>query len=172
MKIETERLILREMTEDDLPALSKILQDKEVMYAYEHAFPAAEVREWLDRQMRRYQEYDHKSGLWAAVLKETNEMIGQCGLTLQDYRDKLVPEIGYLFRKEFWHRGYATEAAMACKCYAFGTLNRDEVFSIIRDTNIASQKVARRVGMTVKDRIVKHYYHMDMPHLVFSVQKS
>lgn len=170
MKLETERLILREMTEEDLPGLSLILQDEEVMYAYEHAFSSEEVQEWLNRQTRRYEEYRHRFGLWAVVLKETGEMIGQCGLTLQEYREREVPEIGYLFRKEFWHQGYATEAAVACKHYAFRTLNYDEVFSIIRDTNIASQKVALRNGMSVKDRLVKHYYHMDMPHLVFSVK--
>lgn len=54
MEIETNRLVMREMTEKDLPALAEILQDKDVMYAYEHAFSEAEVREWFDRQTQRY----------------------------------------------------------------------------------------------------------------------
>lgn len=98
-------------------------------------------------------------------------MTGQCRLTLQEYRDRQVPETGYLFRKEFRHRGYAAEAAMACKHYAFGTWNYDEVFSIIRDTNTVSQRVALRSGMSAKDRVVKHYYGTDMPHPVFSVRR-
>lgn len=167
--IETNRLQLREMTEADLPSLSKILQDPEVMYAYEHAFSDEEVREWFDRQVKRYEMYEHRYGLWAVILKETGEMIGQCGLTLQDTEEGQVLEIGYLFQKAYWHQGYASEAAIACKQYAFDVLGEKEVYSIIRDNNIASQNVARRNGMTVKTRYVKHYYDMDMLHLVFSV---
>ena len=170
--IETDRLQLREMTEADLPSLGKILQDPEVMYAYEHAFSDEEVREWFDRQVHRYELYEHRYGLWGVILKETGEMIGQCGLTLQDTKEGQVLEIGYLFQKAYWHQGYATEAAIACKNYAFEVLGEEEVYSIIRDNNIASQNVARRNGMTVTSRYVKHYYGMDMLHLVFSVRKS
>ena len=170
MILETKRLYLREMTQSDFPALCKILQDAEVMYAYEHAFSDEEAQSWLLNQQRRYETYGF--GLWAVILKETGEMIGQCGLTMQDYNDGQVLEVGYLFQKKFWHRGYATEAAIACKVYAFETLGADEVYSIIRDTNIASQNVAKRNGMSVKDMFVKHYYNTDMPHLVFSVRRE
>lgn len=73
-------------------------------------------------------------------------------------------EIGYLFERTYWHKGYATEAARACKKYPFEILKADEVCSIIRDTNIASQNVAIRNGMVVKDSWVKHYRGVDMPH--------
>ena len=99
-------------------------------------------------------------------------MIGQCGLTMQDCNGKQVVEVGYLFQKAYWHKGYATEAAVACKQYAFDTLNADEVFSIIRENNAASIAVARRNGMTETDRLTKHYYGMDMPHLVFSAKRN
>lgn len=170
MILETERLYLREMTENDYPALCKILQDEEVMYAWEHAFSDEEVRDWIKNQLNRYNETG--VGYWAAVLKETDEMIGQCGLLKQDYNGGNVFEIGYLFRKDYWHKGYATEAAAACKEYAFNTLNVDEVYSMIRDNNIASQNVAKRNGMTIIDTIIKHYYNIDMPHYVFVTKKS
>lgn len=167
--LETERLYLRKLTDDDFENLCKILQDKNVMYAYEHAFSNEEVKEWLTRQQKRY--VNDGFGLWGVILKENNEMIGQCGLTLQDYKDKKVIEIGYLFQKKFWHKGYAIESAKACKEYAFNILNIDEVFSIIRDNNFSSQKVAIKNGMEKRDLIIKHYYNMDMPHFVFSVRK-
>lgn len=170
MILETERLYLREMTQDDFAALCKILRDKDVMYAYEHAFDEAEAQAWLAKQMKNYEAYGF--GLWAAVLKATGEMIGQCGLTMQAYGGGEVLEVGYLFQKAFWHRGFASEAAAACKVYAFDKLGAGEVFSIIRDTNLASQNVARRNGMTIRDEFVKHYYGVDMPHLVFSVKKA
>ncbi|MEL7647343.1 MAG: GNAT family N-acetyltransferase [Sedimentibacter sp.] len=169
MILETKRLYLRQMKQSDLSALSKILQDPEVMYAYEHAFDDVEVQDWLNRQLARYKEDGF--GLWAVILKSTDEMIGQCGLTMQKYNNIQVLEVGYLFQKEFWHKGFASEAAIACKEYAFENLNADEVYSIIRDTNIASQNVAGRNGMTLKDRFIKHYYSIDMPHLVFSVKR-
>jgi RimJ/RimL family protein N-acetyltransferase len=170
MKIETERLFLREMQQADYPALCKILQDADVMYAYGGAFDDNEVQEWLDRQIGRYREFSF--GLWAVILKETGEMIGQCGLTIQNYKDSQVLEAGYLFQKAFWHCGYATEAAMACRDYAFGKLKADEVFSIIRENNVASQNVALRIGMTIKGRFIKHYRGTDMPHFLYSVRNK
>ena len=81
MILETERLYLREMDPADFPALCEILQDEDTMYAYEGAFNDSEAREWLERQISRYQKWNF--GLWAVVLKETGKMIGQCGLTMQ-----------------------------------------------------------------------------------------
>lgn len=162
MILEAERLYLREMNQSDFASLCRILKDDETMYAYEGAFSDDEVREWLDRQIARYQKWGF--GLWAVILKDINEMIGQCGLTMQNWKDDEVLEIGYLFERAHWHKGYASEAAKACKKYAFETLNASEVCSIIRDTNIASQNVAIRNGMTVKDKWTKHYRGMDMPH--------
>lgn len=169
MIIETARLYLRELQQSDLDSLSKILQDEQTMVAYEGAFDDTEVQSWLEKQLDNYRREGF--GLWAVVLKETNEMIGQCGLTWQDFAVQKVLEIGYLFQRAFWHHGYAIEAAEACKKYAFEQLNAEEVFSIIRDTNTASQKVAERNGMTRSGEFVKHYRGVTMPHYVYSVQK-
>lgn len=153
---------MREMTQEDFPALCRIMQDEEVMYAYEGAFNDEEVQGWLDRQRMRYQKLGF--GLWAVVLKESNEMIGQCGLTMQPWKEEEVLEIGYLFQQAFWHKGYAAEAARGCKKYAFEVLKAKEVCSIIRDTNTASRRVALRNGMEKKDSWVKHFRGIDMPH--------
>ncbi len=91
-------------------------------------------------------------------------MIGQCGLTMQPWKEDEVLEIGYLFEKSYWYQGYATEAAIACKKYAFEVLKAKEVCSIIRDTNIPSQNVAIRNGMTIMDQWIKHYRGVDMLH--------
>lgn len=168
--LETPRLILREMTTSDLTAICRVLQDEKTMYAYEHAFSDEEAQAWLNNQLRRYREDGF--GLWAVVLKESGEIIGQCGITLQDVNGEWFPEVGYLFERAYWHRGFATEAAIACKEYAFNVLGLDTVYTIIRDNNIASQNVAKRNGMTVCGRIVKHYYGMDMPHLVYRAERD
>ncbi len=100
MILETERLYLREMNQSDFDSLCSILQDEDTMYAYEGAFSDDEVQEWLDKQIFRYQKWNF--GLWAVILKETNEMIGQCGLTKQPWKDKEVLEIGYLLARPYW----------------------------------------------------------------------
>lgn len=169
MILETERLYLREMNQGDFDSLCKILQDEDTMYAYEGAFSDEEVQEWLDRQISRYQKWNF--GLWAVILKETDEMIGQCGLTMQLWKETEVLEIGYLFNRYYWHKGYAIESAKACKKYAFKKLKADEVCSIIRDTNTASQNVAVRNGMRIVDTWTKHYHGMDMPHYRYVIQR-
>lgn len=170
MILETERLYLREMTQADFNSLCNILQDEDTMYAYEGAFSDNEVQEWLERQIARYQKWNF--GLWAVILKETDEMIGQCGLTMQPWKETEVLEIGYLFNRLYWHKGYATEAAKACKKYAFETLKADEVCSIIRNTNTASQNVAIRNGMKRKDTWTKYYRGVDMPHYRYVIQRE
>ncbi|MEG0218119.1 MAG: GNAT family N-acetyltransferase, partial [Raoultibacter sp.] len=80
-----------------------------------------------------------------------------------------VLEIGYLFERQYWHHGYATEAAIACKKYAFEIVGAAEVCSIIRDSNRASQNVAIRNGMVIRDTGIKHYRAVEMPHYRYVV---
>ena len=99
MIFETERLYLRKITQDDLADLAEILQNPNVMYAYEHDFSDNDVQVWLNRQIERYNK--NGVGLWAVILKDTNEMIGQAGLTMQPYKNTEVLEIGYLLKEKF-----------------------------------------------------------------------
>lgn len=169
MVLETERLILRELCQVDFQDLAEILQNPNVMYAYEHSFSDSDVQIWLDRQIERYKKYGF--GLWAIVLKDTGEMIGQAGLTMQPYKNTEVLEIGYLLKERFWHYGYAREAAMGCKKYAFEKLNKDRVYSIIKADNLASMKVAENIGMSKEDEFITQYYNGDMLHFLYSVSK-
>lgn len=169
MILETERLYLREMTQNDFKDLAKMLQNPKVMYAYEHDFSDKDIQEWLDRQIERYRKYGF--GLWAMILKDTNEMIGQAGLTIQLYKDIEVLEIGYLLKENFWHNGYAREAALGCKKYAFEKLNRNKVCSVIKADNIASIKVAESIGMSKEDEFITRYYNGDMLHFLYSIYR-
>ena len=168
--IETERLYLREMTMQDFDAIARILQDKDVMVAYEGAFDDTTVLAWIQNQKKRYIEDGF--GLWAVVVKKTDSIIGQCGITLQDVHEQRVKEIGYVFAKAYWHQGYAIEAAQACKRYGFETLHAMNLYSIIRDTNQASKQVALRNGMTCVDQIVKTYRGVVMPHEVYRITEE
>ena len=94
------------------------------------------------------------------------EWLGYVGLHRVTYSGGMEGQVEILWRLRYdvWGQGYATEAAQACRQYAFETLGADEVCSIIRDTNTASQQVALRNGMHKADRMVKHYRGVDMPH--------
>jgi len=168
--LETERLRLRQWRMDDIDHLKRFLQDKDVMYAYEHVFSDEEVQNWLNWNINSYKENGY--GLWAIERRDTGEVIGECGLTNQTVEGQSCLEVGYHLVKRHWHKGYGIEAAKACKRYAFETLNKKEVVSIIRDTNIASMNVAIRNGMVIIARFTKHDYGRDMPHYVFSVKKK
>ena len=167
--LETKRLVLREMKQSDFQDLADILQNTEVMYAYEHDFSDTDVQIWLERQMERYRKYGF--GLWAIILKSTNEMIGQAGLTMQPYKNTEVLEIGYLLMKNFWHCGYAKEAALGCKRYAFEHLKKDKVYSVIKADNFSSIKVAESIGMSKEDEFITRYYSGNMLHFLYSVHK-
>lgn len=170
MILETHRLKLRELTPADLPALREILQDQETMVAYEGAFDEVQVQDWLDRMLTRYRTDGY--GLWAVILKSNGQLIGQCGLTNQEVLGETVVEVGYLFNRAFWHHGYATEAAEACRDHAFSILGTERMYAQIRDTNLASMNVAIRLGMTVRGRFTKYYRGVDMPHLAFAVDRD
>lgn len=170
MIIETNRLKLKPICDDNFNDLKLLLQDSEVMYAYEPPFSDEECKTWFNNQLDRYKQKGY--GLLGVFLKEDNTFIGQAGITKQNVNDEIVDEIGYLLKKEYWKKGYAIECAKALKEYGFNTLNLQKMYSIIRDNNTSSQNVAKRNNMTKTITILKHYYNMDMPHYVYCISKD
>lgn len=142
--IETERLFLREMTAEDYDALYKVLTDTEIMKHYPYAFDEAKVREWIDRNIGRYRIFGF--GLWAVCLKETGEMIGDCGLTMQLIGGVIKPEIGYHIRRDCQRRGYASEAARAVRDWTFENTPFKIIYSYMKYTNIPSAMTAQAYG--------------------------
>lgn len=145
--IETDELILRELTMDDLQALHLILSDQETMQYYPAPFELNKTRNWINWNIENYSRYGF--GLWAVIIKETGQFIGDCGITMQMILDNSVPEIGYHIDKRFWNKGYATQASKACLRYAFDVAKFDKVYSYQKYTNIPSRRVAEKMGMTL-----------------------
>ena len=143
--IETERLILREYTPDDFDALYEIMSDPETMRHYPAPFDAERTRRWIAWNLENYEKYGF--GLWAVVLKETGEFIGDCGVTIQNIDGELLPEIGYHIHKKYWRRGYAKEAARAARDWVFTHTDYDAVYSYMKYTNVASYSTAVANGM-------------------------
>ena len=164
--LETSRLILREFRTDDADALALVLSDPETMRFYPAAYDRAGVENWIARNLRRYADDGH--GLWAMILKATGELIGDCGLTVQDVDGSSEIEIGYHVRRDLWGQGLATEAARACRDYGFARLPVEHLISLIRPENLSSRRVAEKNGMTIWKEVTRQ----NLPHLVCAIRRD
>ena len=167
---ETQRLIVREMKSEDLGGLNDMLLDYEVMGSWEYNFNDSSVQEWLDTQLERYKKFGF--GLWAVVEKDSGEMIGQAGFSLQNFDDKRVLGLTYIIKKSMWHKGYGLEVAQGCKLYAFEVLRAKEIYLLIKDSNEASKSVANKLGASFIGDTVWSYRGREMQRLVYRIKNS
>jgi RimJ/RimL family protein N-acetyltransferase len=164
--LQTARLLLRELTPQDADALALVLSDPETMRYYPAPYDRAGVEQWIERNRRRYQ--DDGVGLWAMELTKTKELIGDCGIILQQVDGERLYEIGYHLRRDFWGQGLATEAAIACREWAFAHLKTERLISLIRPENLPSCRVAERAGMAVW----KEVNWRGIVHCVYSIERG
>ena len=143
--IETERLLLRPYTLSDFDSLYEIMSDPETMQHYPAPFDEEKTRNWITWNLDNYEKYGF--GLWAVILKETGEFIGDCGITLQNIDGEILPEIGYHIHKKYWRRGFAKEAARAVRDWGFRNTQYDIFYSYMKYTNIGSWSTALANGM-------------------------
>lgn len=160
--LETERLILRQFTDDDVDAVFGIIGDPLTMKYYPQKFSREDALRWVNKSQERYRTDGF--GLFAVVLKATAEVIGNCGVVRQDVEGESFLEVGYHFRRDHWGHGYATEAARACRNYAFSSLGAANVVSFILAENTPSRRVAERNGMKVERQVIFH----GLPHLMYA----
>ena len=144
--LETDRLLLREMDNNDFESLKKVISDPINMKYYPKPYDDEGVQKWLDWCISSYKE--HGFGLWAVIYKETGEMIGDCGVSLQFIDDEWKPEIGYHLRLDYHQKGIGKEMTKAVKDYFFNNFNYDEVYSYMTVDNVPSFKLAEANGMS------------------------
>ncbi len=170
ISISTQRLNFRKITEDDYDLLCTILQDAEVMYAWEHSFSDEEIKEWIGKNLSRYR--DDGFSYLAVFDKNNGNFIGLIGLLTENIDGRKYIGIAYILSKKHWGCGYASEGASGCLDYAFDRLNSDKVIAEIRPMNRASIKVAERIGMKIEGSFDKVYKGKKMTHLIYSITKS
>ena len=142
--LNTDRLTLREITAADLPLLHRIFGDAECMRYYPGIMSFEENARWFEKLA--FDSYtNHGFGLWAVTDRQSGRLLGDCGITLQETSAGLEPEIGYHLWRDHWGKGYAIEAATACRDHALHGLGLPRIVSIVRLDNIPSQRVAERV---------------------------
>lgn len=122
---------------------------------------------WFEKVFNRYK--NDLGGMNVLIDKTTGEFIGQCGLLVQEIENRTRLEVGYSMLPKFWGKGYAAEAAIKCKTFAFDMNYTDSLISIIHPENIASEKVALKNGMSLIKQIEGDFH--GMPANLFQVNK-
>jgi ribosomal-protein-alanine N-acetyltransferase len=146
--LESERLLLCLLTPQDLNPLMAVLSDVNTMIHYPRPWDRATVERWINRALRSYEELGY--GIYAVVLRETGEVLGDCGFVVQQVDEREETELGWHIGRSNWNRGYATEAARACRDFGFGALGLTRFISLIRPVNLQSRRVAEKIGMTIE----------------------
>ncbi|CAN5726217.1 hypothetical protein BH10CYA1_BH10CYA1_50220 [soil metagenome] len=144
--LESNRIRFRKITEDDLDDLAALYADPDVMRYYPRTRTREETHDAIISYQKRYET--EKVCLMAAIHKRENKFIGRCGIMLQEIEGEIFPEVGYMLDKFFWRGGLGTEAAIAFRDYGFRELNYPKIISIVHPLNLASQGVAKNMGMT------------------------
>jgi RimJ/RimL family protein N-acetyltransferase len=153
--LETGRLILRKMREDDLEDLLRIFTDPNVMASFGgNLFTHDQMQSWLQRNLDHQDRYGY--GLFSVIYKPEGLLVGDCGLEHMEVEGALETELGYDFRSDYWNRGLATEAAAAVCDFAFETLKLPRLVSLIRTGNLASERVAEKIGMSLEQEIDRY----------------
>ncbi|WP_145172760.1 GNAT family N-acetyltransferase [Gimesia aquarii] len=158
---QTERLLIRPFEMSDVTAACRILCDPEVMKFSSGVKTPDDVKRWTENRIDEYSQLGF--GIWAIVLKKTNRMIGYCGLSeFPDIEGQEEIEIGFRFEPCFWSQGYATEAAIAVRDYAFDMLSLTRIIALVDPGNTASIRVIEKIGMTYeKDVMLPDYDYPD-----------
>jgi RimJ/RimL family protein N-acetyltransferase len=160
--ITTQRLTMRQMTDDDIDDFAALLGDEDVMRYYPRPKTHGEAQGWIDWNQRLYRE--HGFGLWAVTLRSTGEFAGDCGLTPQRVDDTDEIEVGYHVRASLQGHGYATEAAGAARDFARDQLGLHRLIAIINPENTPSQNVARKIGLAPE----KHSFMFGADCVIYS----
>lgn len=165
--VETDRLVLRGWREDDTEPLSRLLEDPDVMRFYPPLQRPARDEAWRDIATMLGHWALRGYGLWAVDLKETGEFVGRIGLYYPEGWPGL--EVGWFLDSHHWGKGLATEGGRASLEHAWRQLDADHVVSVIGRDNLASVRVAEKLGMRVEGTfrnigdLIQVVYGIDRP---------
>jgi RimJ/RimL family protein N-acetyltransferase len=161
MWIETDRLILREFQQTDLPKLSPILADPKVMKFSTNGINSVEqVQDKIADFITCYEKFGF--GKWAMILKENDHLLGYCGIGIDQIDGSDEKELGYRLDSRYWRQGLATEAASASIKYGFEQFNLPYVLGVVERANIASTRVLEKVGMRYEKTTIFRAVEMDL----------
>ncbi len=148
--METERLVLRRWAEGDVDALAPIFAEPAFWhFPFGRGFTREETERFLERQLEHWAT--HGFGVWAVELKADGRLAGYAGLSIPSWLPQVLPavEVGWRLHPEHWGKGLATEGGRASVRYGFEELGLDRIIAIVMPDNVASLRVAAKLGMVV-----------------------
>ncbi len=161
MWLETQRLILREFQPKDSYKLAPILANPQVMeFSPTGILSFEQTSMKVDGFINSYKK--HGFGKWAIIHKRSNQLIGYCGIAVEQVDNVDEPEIGYRLAPEFWRKGLATEAAAAVVKQGFRQFNLPYILGIVEPTNTASVRVLKKLGMKYERKTIFYNNLMDI----------
>jgi ribosomal-protein-alanine N-acetyltransferase len=169
--IKTERLILRQINQDDYEEMRVILQDKKLMFlGWGKTYSDEEVQVWIDKITEQYEDFGYS--YYLAIEKSTNRVIGIMGILPVIIKQADYIEVAYILKETFWGKGYATEGIKACVDYIFNILGADRYIAQVNPENTSSSKVAKRLGMKVVDEYMRKHNGKEVFHLIYALTKE
>lgn len=170
MILETERLVLRKITQNDYEEMKEILQDEKLMLlGWGKIYSDNEIQEWIERINKQYEEFGYS--YYLAVEKSINRSIGLMGILPINIKNEEYIEIAYILKKEFWGQGYVIEGMKRCVDYIFVTLNIDKCIGQVVPENVKSIRVLEQLGMKIKDSYIRKVNEKEKLHLVYERTK-
>ena len=166
--LTTQRLSLRELSAEDRADFDGIFRDPATIHAYGYLFNPEELDAWFEKQVAHQTRYGY--GLWTAVERLSGTPIGFCGIVRRNIEGVEELEISYFVKPRCRHRGYAREAAAACRDYAFNALGAKRVVACVRVDNAPSRRVAESLGMSVERIFVRHCSGEDIPYALYVLE--
>lgn len=175
--IETKRLILRTWEKEDNEPYYQINQDKKVTEFLLGALSMEQVNEFITAKNQQYNTRGYTC--WAAILKETNQLIGFIGLNYTDWESHFTPavEVGWRLGSQYWGKGFATEGALASLDFGFKQCNLDEIVSFTVPANLRSIRVMEKIGL--QRDLAGDFLHPKLPeghpllqHILYRLRKT
>lgn len=165
----TNRLIIRELTVENIPSLYQIYQNPEIT-KYQESLMDNDLQVEIERHTAYINNVYHfyGYGLWGVFLKENNQLIGRCGIQNAIINEIEEIELGYLIDPSFWRKGYARECIDAVLNYAFNELSINRIVSVIDSRNIASLRLAEKVHMVKESEFIKN----ERNYYLYKVEES
>lgn len=167
--LTTERLLIRHFHVLDVEPMYHVFGDADVMFYGDGVQTKEWVQAWLHTCLEQYYQ-TWGFGPYAVTKRTSRSVIGYCGLFFfPDVNGQPEIEIGYRLSKSAWGQGYATESARAVRDFAFATLGIKRLIAMIDPSNVASIRVAEKIGMQYeKDVIFDGYTHPDLVYVINS----
>jgi RimJ/RimL family protein N-acetyltransferase len=168
--VETERLVLRRWSTDDVDALAAVFAEPAFWhFPFRRGFTRDETEQFVERQLEHWAT--HGFGMWAVELKADGRLAGYTGLAIPTWLPQVLPavEVGWRLHPDHWGRGLATEGGAASLRYGFEKLGLDRIIAIAMPDNVASLRVMAKLGMV--EALQTWDAERNVPQVVYEVMR-